>query len=110
MHVCHRPNNPNDAEAKTKHSWRIEDGIVCGGLIKRVSPAMVHAYFEYITAEYPRGSTGHGMLLIQLHGAGSRAAVGDGSCTSNAGSRRQARRPGGSETTRLPAFVHLGGA
>ena len=68
MHVCHRPNNPNGAEAKTKHPWRIEDGIVTGGLIKRVSPAMIHTYFDYITTEYPRGSTDHGMLLVQLHG------------------------------------------
>ena len=28
VHVCHRPDNPNQAEAKTKHPWRIEDGIV----------------------------------------------------------------------------------
>ena len=45
-----------------------------GGLVKRVSPAMVHAYFEYMTGgEYPRGA-GHGMLLVQLRGpaAGSR--------------------------------------
>ena len=53
VHVCHRPNNPNGAEAKTKHPWRIEDGIVTGGLIKRVSPAMIHTYFDYITIEYP---------------------------------------------------------
>ena len=69
LHVCHRPGNPNGAEAKTKHPWRIEDGTVTGGLIKRVSPAMIHAYFEYLTAEYPRGAS-HGMLLVQLHGAG----------------------------------------
>jgi integrase len=68
LHVCHRPNNPNHAEAKTKHPWRVENGIVCGGLIKRVSPAMIHTYFDYITTEYPRGSTDHGMLLVQLHG------------------------------------------
>ncbi|MFI9780162.1 hypothetical protein ACIHCV_36635 [Streptomyces sp. NPDC051956] len=42
--------------------------IVIGGLIKRVSPALVHTYFEYVTTEYPRG-TGHVMLLVQLHGA-----------------------------------------
>ncbi|MEV0489968.1 tyrosine-type recombinase/integrase [Streptomyces atratus] len=70
LHVCHRPNNPNRAEAKTKHSWQVEHGTVTGGLIKRVSPAMVHAYFEYMTTEYPRGA-GHGMLLVQLHGAGT---------------------------------------
>ena len=71
LHVCHRPDNPNRAEAKTKHPWRVEDGTVTGGLIKRVSPAMIHTYFDYITTEYPRGSTDHGMLLIQLHGAGA---------------------------------------
>lgn len=38
-------------------------------MIKRVSPAMVHTYFEYITSEYPRHLTGHGMLLVQLQGA-----------------------------------------
>ncbi len=67
LHVCHRPGNPNGAVAKTKHPWRSEHGTVTGGLVKRVSPAMVHAYFEYVTGEYPRGA-GHGMLLVQLHG------------------------------------------
>ena len=70
LHVCHRPGNPNGVGAKTKHPWRIEHGTVTGGLIKRVSPAMVHAYFEYVTSEYPRRA-GHGMLLVQLHGAGA---------------------------------------
>ena len=54
VHVCHRPGNPNGAEAKTKHPWRVEDGTVTGGLVKRVSPAMVHTYFDYMTSEYPR--------------------------------------------------------
>lgn len=68
IHVCHRPGNPNRARAKTKHPWRVEHGTVTGGLIKRVSPAMVHTYFDYMTGEYPRG-TAHGMLLVGLHGA-----------------------------------------
>jgi len=69
VHVCHRSSIPNGAEAKTKHPWRIEDGTVTGGLIKRVSPAMVHTYFDYLTGgEYPRQRAGHGMLLVQLHG------------------------------------------
>ena len=55
LHVCHRPDNPNRADAKTKHPWRVEDGTVTGGLIKRVSPAMIHTYFDYITTEYPCG-------------------------------------------------------
>jgi integrase len=70
VHVCHRPGNPNRAEAKTKHPWRVENGTVAGGLIKRVSPAMVHTYFDYLTVEYPRGGAGHGMLLVQLSGSG----------------------------------------
>lgn len=73
VHICHRPGNPNRAEAKTKLAWRVEDGTITGGLIKRVSPAMVHTYFDYITTEYPRG-TRHGMLLVQLHGANSGQA------------------------------------
>lgn len=67
VHVCHRPENANRAAAKTKHDWALEDGTVRGGLIKRVSPAMIHTYFEYLTSEYPR-EAGHGMLLVQLHG------------------------------------------
>lgn len=69
VHVCHRPGNPNRAAAKTKHSWRIQDGTVTGGLVKRVSPAMVHTYFDYVTTEYRRVAAGHQMLLVQLHGA-----------------------------------------
>jgi integrase len=73
VHVCHRPGNPNQARAKTKHEWSVEDGTVHGGLVKRVSPAMIHTYFDYITSEYPRhhASGGHGMLLVQLHGDGA---------------------------------------
>ena len=61
------PDNPNRAGAKTKHPWGVEDGTVRGGLVQRVSPAMIHTYFDYITTEYPRDA-GHGMLLVQLHG------------------------------------------
>jgi integrase len=67
VHVCHRDGNANQARAKTKYPWSLEDGVIRGGLVKRASPAMIHAYFEYMTAEYPRHA-GHGMLLVQLHG------------------------------------------
>lgn len=69
LHVCHRPGNPNGAEAKTKLPWRLDHGVITGGLVKRVSPAMVHSYFEYMTSEYPQRAV-HGMLLVQLHGDG----------------------------------------
>jgi integrase len=89
VHVCHRPGNPNRAQAKTKHPWRVEDGTVTGGLIKRVSPAMTHTYFDYVTTEYPRGA-GHGLLLVQLHGCGCGrpwAPVGARRMLSRAGKR-----------------------
>ncbi len=69
LHVCHRPGNPNLARAKTKLPWRVETGVITGGLIKRVSPAMVHTYFDYLTTEYPAEAR-HGMLLVGLHGDG----------------------------------------
>jgi hypothetical protein len=73
VHVCHRDGNPNRAVAKTKHPWRVENGMVTGGLIKRASPAMIHACFEYVTTEYP-AEAGHGMghgLVVQHLPAGS---------------------------------------
>jgi hypothetical protein len=38
VHVCHRPGNPNRAEAKTKHPWRLEAGTVTGGLTSGSAP------------------------------------------------------------------------
>ncbi len=55
LHVCDRPGNVNEARAKTKHPWGVEADAMRGGLIKRVSPAMVHTYFDYVTTEYSRG-------------------------------------------------------
>lgn len=102
LHVCHRPGNPNGAEAKTKHPWRTEAGTVTGGLVKLVSPAMVHSYFEYMTSEYPRGA-GHGMLLVQLHGPAA------GRPLAPVGARRMLARAGkraGLGTIKPHAFRH----
>ncbi|BCJ58805.1 tyrosine-type recombinase/integrase [Micromonospora endophytica] len=69
VHICHREANVNKARVKTKHPWDLVNGLVRGGLIRRVSPAMIHTYFAYMTSEYPRtAATGHGMLLVQLGG------------------------------------------
>ncbi|WP_246201345.1 integrase [Streptomyces alboniger] len=67
VHICHRIGNSNQAAAKTKYPWSLEDGVITGGLIKRVSPQMVHSYFDYMTSEYPRDPA-HDMLMVQLHG------------------------------------------
>lgn len=67
LHICHRETNPNRARVKTKPDWTLIDGTVHGGHVRRVSPAMVHTYFDYMTTEYPDDEE-HGMLLVQLHG------------------------------------------
>jgi integrase len=69
VHVCHRPDNPNHARAKTKLSWSVEDATITGGLIKRASPAMIHTYFDYMLTERGQMPVGHGMLLVGLSGA-----------------------------------------
>src|SRR2546430_1805174 len=48
LHVCHRPGDPNGAQAQTKHPWRAEGGTVAGG------PAQ---------AGQPR----HGARLLRVH-------------------------------------------
>lgn len=68
VHVCHRRGNPNRAAAKKKPEWWLINGVVSGGEIYRVSPAMVSSYFAYMTSEYAQHASGHGMLLIQLSG------------------------------------------
>ncbi|GAO06667.1 hypothetical protein TPA0598_01_10380 [Streptomyces lydicamycinicus] len=68
LHVCHRWGNANRAAAKIKPDWRLVDGTVTGGEIYRASPAMISSYFKYMTTEYAKYATGHGMLLIQLSG------------------------------------------
>lgn len=89
VHICHRDGNTNQARAKTKHPWELVNGVVHGGLIRRVSPEMIHTYFAYMTSEYPRtAATGHGMLLVQL--AGDQ----HGQPLSAAGARSMFRRAG----------------
>ncbi|MYV47571.1 tyrosine-type recombinase/integrase [Streptomyces sp. SID2888] len=68
LHVCHRWGNPNGAAAKIKPDWKMVDGVITGGEIYRVSPAMISSYFQYMTTEYAKYATKHGMLLIQLTG------------------------------------------
>ena len=38
MHICHRDDNRNASRAKSKHPWELVNGIVHGGLMRRVSP------------------------------------------------------------------------
>ncbi|MDX3540163.1 tyrosine-type recombinase/integrase [Streptomyces sp. MB09-01] len=67
VHIWHREGNANRARVKTKAPWTSRDGTVCGGPVRRASPAMIHTYFEYITTQYPDHSD-HGTFLVGLHG------------------------------------------
>lgn len=102
VHVCHRDGNANRARAKTKYPWSLEDGVISGGMVRRASPAMVHAYFEYMTTEYPR-QAGHGMLLVQLHGPGHGQPWAP---TAARGMLRRAGHRAGLGTVRPHAFRH----
>ncbi|MCX4516039.1 site-specific integrase [Streptomyces sp. NBC_01619] len=93
VHICHRIGNSNQAAAKAKYPWSLEDGMITGGLIKRVSPQMLHSYFDYMTSEYPRDPA-HDMLMVQSHGprtgqpwatAGARRMLGRASIRAGLG-------------------------
>jgi hypothetical protein len=53
VHICHREGNANGSRAITKHPWRLEDGVVCGGAVRRASPAMISSYFRYAGIRFP---------------------------------------------------------
>jgi hypothetical protein len=40
-HICHRHDNLNAARAKAKQPWELANGVVHGGLVRRVSSAMI---------------------------------------------------------------------
>ncbi|MBX7131470.1 MAG: tyrosine-type recombinase/integrase [Fimbriimonadaceae bacterium] len=102
VHICHRDGNPNRARVKTKNSWSFEGGVVSGGGIRRVSPAMIHSYFEYITTEYP-ADVRHGMLFVQLQGP----AAGEPWAPAAArGMLARASRRAGLRTVRPHSFRH----
>ncbi|MCX5061695.1 tyrosine-type recombinase/integrase [Streptomyces sp. NBC_00452] len=67
VHICHRELNANRSRVKVKDPWKLQRGVITGGTIRRVSPAMIHTYFEYMTTQYPAEAQ-HGMLVVQLHG------------------------------------------
>ena len=109
VHICHRDGNANRARAKTKYPWSLEDGVIRGGLVRRASPAMVHAYFEYMTTEYP---TQRGAWHAARPAArpGSWPAVGCGGGSRHAAPGRCPGRAGRGPAARVPSFVRLRGA
>lgn len=76
VHVVKRI-NPNGAAAK--HGWpaTIVDGMVAGGIVRRVSPAMIDTYHEYLAEEYYRlrAVAQTDLVLVQLTGVRAGAPL-----------------------------------
>lgn len=70
VHIVQR-DNPNGARAKTASPSRIVEGVVTGGTIRRVSPAMIDSYFEYLIDDYHRvrALAQHDLVFVHLTGA-----------------------------------------
>jgi hypothetical protein len=65
--------NPNGAAAKRARPATIVDGIVTGGIVRRVSPAMIDSYHEYLAEAYHRlrAAARTELVLVQLRRAGA---------------------------------------
>ncbi|MEW1860206.1 hypothetical protein AB0399_07475 [Streptomyces sp. NPDC088194] len=104
VHLCHRPGNPNRAEAKTKLPWRIDGGTVTGGLIKHAVPGGAAHLFRLphlrrVSARNRRARHAPGPAPRQE----LRAVMGTGRDPTDARPRREARRARHRETPCLPA-------
>ncbi|GAA2620201.1 hypothetical protein GCM10010307_03220 [Streptomyces vastus] len=108
LHVCHRSGNPNRAEAKTKHPWRVEHGIVTGGLIKTGQPRdgahLLRVRHHRVPARR-RARHAPGPAARRRY----RTAMG-GRGQADARPGRETRWPGAGETPCLPALVHVRGS
>jgi len=103
VHICHRDANSNRARAKAKHPWIFDGDTIAGGLVRRVSPAMIHTYFAYMSTEYPTNAD-HGMLLVQLHGPRNGQPW---SAAAARGMLKRASRRANLGTVRPHSFRHL---
>jgi integrase len=89
LHIVQR-RNINGARAKTGRPAAVVDGAIAGGTIRRVSPAMVATYHEYLLEDYHRLRVlADGMLvLVQLTGENAGAGL------STHGARQMLERAG----------------
>ncbi|WP_199827098.1 tyrosine-type recombinase/integrase [Streptomyces sp. WM6378] len=95
---------PHRAAAKIKPDWQLGGGVITGGEIYRVSPAIISSYFQYMTTEYAQYATSHGMLLIQL--AGPRRGEPWSADAARGMLRRAGRRAGLPGRIKPQAFRH----
>jgi hypothetical protein len=117
--VIKRSGNANRARAKRGVPAVLDsDGVVCGGIIRRVSPAMIDAYWEYIADEYAqvRALTTTDLMLVHVAGRTAGHPLGTSGVRHPAQQQRdQARaaevlgnRPGPSATSHHLAHTDRG--
>lgn len=97
--------NPNRAAAKRGFPATIVDGMITGGIVRRVSPAMIDSYHEYLAEDYHRvrALADTDLVLVQL--AGDRVGAG----LSTHGARQMITRAGtraGLGSVKPHAFRH----
>lgn len=75
VHVIKRV-NPNRAAAKRGYPAAVVEGVMTGGIVRRVSPAMIDSYHVYLAEDYHRlrALAQTELVLVQLSGV--RAGAG----------------------------------
>ena len=68
IHIVKRDDNSNRARAKRGSAGSVTGGVVRGGTTRRVSPAMIDTYNEYLTTDYYRlrAMTTSDLVLVRL--------------------------------------------
>jgi len=89
VHIVKR-HNPNNASAKTGRAAKIVEGVITGGTVRRVSPAMVDSYNEYLAEDYHSVRAMSQSDLVLVHLAGQTA----GQPLSTHGARQMLERAG----------------
>lgn len=82
--------NPNRAAAKRGYPAAIVDGVVTGGIVRRVSPAMIDTYHEYLAEDYHRVRAVAQTELVLVQLTGDRTGAG----LSTHGARQMIERAG----------------
>lgn len=63
IHICDREQIAPYVRVKVRVPWAVENGVIVGGSIRRVSPQMIHAYYEYQMSERTRRAAATNVFL-----------------------------------------------
>lgn len=105
VHVVKRI-NPNGAAAKRGYPAAIVDGAVTGGIVRRVSPAMIDTYHEYLAEDYHRVRAVAQTELVLVQLAGEQTGAGLSTHGARQMIERAGRRAGDDAHLNLPRVAH----